>query len=58
MQKDLVCPERIHSLGENGEGKLRRNPGNPGSLATWTLNRCVCATTTNNHPSYYQNSWL
>jgi len=31
----------MHSLGENGEGNIRRHPANRGSHARWPLKRCV-----------------
>jgi len=41
--KDLICPGRMHDLGENGEGKLRGHPANPSSAGRRLLNRdCGC----------------
>ena len=32
----------MHSLGINGEGELREQLANPGSLGKWSLKRSVC----------------
>jgi len=40
--KDLVCPERMHSLRWNGEGKFSGHPANPSSPGRWPLNWSVC----------------
>ena len=37
--RDLVCSGRMHSLGENGEGKLRQHEANRGSPGRWMLSQ-------------------
>ena len=38
-RKVHACPKRMHSLGINGEGELRGQPGLPGKMAVKT--ECV-----------------